>query len=163
MTLKTTLCASLTALSLLATPAVVHAQEQSQLTAESISDGQVEAFVKAAIALESLRNEYTTKIGNAESEEAQNELRAEADRVAMQLVDKVKGITSQEYLQIAKLAQENVELTERISAQVAVMRDQKAAFEKQQAEAAKAQEAQKAAEAQAAAEATKKDATAGSE
>ena len=135
------------------------AQEKAPLTAESVSAEQIEGFVKAAIALESLRAEYTVKIGNAESKEAQNELRAEADRVAMQLVDKVRGITAQEYLEISKLAPQSAELTERINAQVDVMRAQKAEFEKKQAEAAKAKEAQKASEARAAAEATKAENT----
>ena len=155
MTLKQFLIASLVALGLTTIPIVLSAQEAAPITVENVTDDQVEAFVKAAIALETLRQEYTSKIGNAESEEAQNELRAEADRVAIQLVDKVRGITPQEYLGISKLAQTSPELATRISAQVEVMRAQKAAFEKQQAEAARAREAQKAAEAQAAAEATK--------
>lgn len=149
MTVKQFLIASLVALGLTALPIAMSAQEQALLTAENVTDAQIEGFVKAAIALESLRSEYTTKIGNAESEDAQNELRAEADRVAMQLVDKVRGITAQEYLEISKLAPQNAELTERINAQVEVMRAQKAAFEKKQAEAAKAIEAQRASEAQA--------------
>lgn len=159
MTVKQFLIASLVALGLTNLPIAMSAQEQAPLTAESVSDEQIEGFVKAAIALESLRAEYAAKIGNAGSEEAQDELRAEADRVAIQLVDKVRGITAQEYLEISKLAPQSAELTERINAQVEVMRAQKAAFEKKQAEAARAKEAQKAAEAQAAAEATKSENT----
>ena len=141
-------------------PVTLSAQEQVAIAAEDVTDMQVEAFVKAAIALEELRRRYTTQIANAETEEAQNELRAEADRVAVQLVDKVKGMTAQEYVQISKAAQDSPELAGRIAAQIEVMRAQKAEFEEQQAEAAKAREAQRAAEAQAAAEATKQDAAA---
>lgn len=158
MTRTPILTTGVMALALLAAP--LAAQEQTpeqpaEITAESVTDAQVEAFVKAAIAVESLRKEYMTRIGNAESEEDANKLKAEANNVAIQLVDKARGITAQEYLAISGVAQKSPELTERIQAQVEVMRAQKAEFEKRQAEAAKAKEAQRAAEAQKAAEDTK--------
>jgi len=155
VTLKPILNATLLALALTAAPMAIVAQEQAPITAETVTDAQVESFVKAAIALESLRTEYTSKIGNAPSEEAQNELRAQADRVAIQLVERAKGITPDEYLAITKASKDSPELTARISAQVEVMRAQKTAYDAQQAETAKAIEAQKAAEAQMAAESTK--------
>ncbi len=168
MTHSLSLIAAFVALSLTAAP-IAFAQEASTdstaaetsapLTADTVTDAQIESFVTAAIALESLRKEYADKIGNAESEEDQNALRAEADRVAIQLVNKARGITAEEYLAISKAAQTSEDLTARISAQVDVMREQKAAFEKQQAEALKAQQAQRAAEAQKAAEDTAKEAT----
>ena len=154
MTKISILTGALVAFSLLAAPMAASAQETTPIAAENVTNEQVEAFVRVAIALEALRAEYTTKIGNAETEEAQNELRAEADRVAIQLVDKAKGITPDEYLAISKAVQDSEDLATRIGAQVEVMREQKAAFEAQQAEAAKAREAQKAAEALEAAETT---------
>jgi hypothetical protein len=143
------------ALCMMTAPITVTAQDAAPLDIEAVTDAQIEAFVRAAIALESLRREYADKIGNAATEEAQNELRAEADSVAIQLVNKAKGITADEYLALSKAAQDNEELTTRIAAQVEVMRAKKAEFDKKQADAAKAREAQKAAEAQAAADATK--------
>ena len=166
MTHKTILSAVIKAMVLSTTTATL-AQETdpgatvetaAPLTADTVTDAKVEAFVKAVIALESLRRQYTQRIGNAESEEAQNELRAEADSVAIQLVDKVRGITAEEYLAITLAAQGSESLTKRISAQVEVMRAQKAAFEKQQAEARKARDAQRAEETKKAAEDTAEEA-----
>lgn len=159
MAYKSILTAAGVTLCLMSAPMAAVAQDTPTLTAETVTDEHVEAFVRAAIALEALRKEYTDKIGNATTEEAQNELRAEVDRFAVQLVDKAKGITADEYLIISKAAQTDEELAGRIAAQVDVMRAQKAEFDKQQAEAARAQAAQAAAEAQKAAQDTAKEAT----
>lgn len=159
MTFKSLFAIPLLAAALIAAPAVATTQEEPLvIAAEDVTDAQIEAFVRAAIALEAIRKEYTTKIANAETEEAAEALKAEADQVAIQLVDKARGISAEEYLAISKAAQESADLTARIGAQVEVMREKKAAFEKQQAEAARAKDAQRAEEAQRAAEETAKDA-----
>lgn len=105
-------------------------------SAEAVTDEQVDAFVKTAIALEQLRKQYTQKIANAESEEEQAKLKDEADEVAIQLVERVRGISPDEYLVIGKFSQESVELSTRIAAQLDVMRERKAEFEKKKAEEA---------------------------
>ena len=148
MSLKSLLVAGFVGLAgVAAAAAPTEAQNTPPITAENVTDEHIAGFVKAAIALEELRKDYTQRIIEAGSDDEKAALKAEADNVAMQLVEKVRGITTDEYLAISKISQESPELTARISAEVERMRAQKDEFEKQQAEAAKAREAQKAQEA----------------
>lgn len=92
------------------------------LTADNVTDGQVDAFVKAAIAVEEVRGIYLPDIQNAETQEEREALMAEANTAAMQAVEDVQGVTPREYLAIAKLAQNDQTLTDRINVELRAMR-----------------------------------------
>lgn len=141
LTLKPVLTASLivlTATAGMALPTTAQETAPVEITAESVSDTQVNAFVLAAIKLEQLRKDYTIKIANAESEEAREALTVEADKAARQTVQAIIGISPAEYLAISKAAMESEELTARINARVAELRElqEKGAQQKAQDDAA---------------------------
>jgi hypothetical protein len=92
------------------------------LTADNVTDGQVDAFVKAAIAVEEVRGIYLPDIQNAETQQEREALMAEANTAAMQAVEDVQGVTPREYLAIARLAQSDQTLTDRINVELRAMR-----------------------------------------
>src|SRR6056297_1188250 len=87
MTFKSILTAGFTAAligtsSLSGTPAM--AQDTAPLTAETVTDAHITSFVRAAILLEDLRRDYTTRIAGATDDEARAALAEEADKTAME-------------------------------------------------------------------------------
>lgn len=133
MSLKSLFAAGLIALTALTIPAPSTAQESPALSAESVSDEKITAFVKAAVALEVLRDTYSEHIMAAETEEERQTLIEDADNVGRQLVDKVRGITAEEYQAIANLALQDEALGDRIGEEVARQRQLKTEFEARQA------------------------------
>ncbi|WP_371229136.1 DUF4168 domain-containing protein [Roseovarius sp. 2305UL8-3] len=130
MTLKPFLIAGLIGLTALSAPALSHAQESvAPLTAETVTDAQVNGFVRAAIGLEGLRKEYTRKIAEAETEDQRAELIEEADELAKKLVTRAKGITPDEYLAIGQLLQTDTGLQERVTKQAEVVKAEIAQLE----------------------------------
>lgn len=135
MSLKPFLIAGLIGLTGLSVPALSHAQEATApLTAEAVTDAQVNGFVRAAIGLEGLRQEYTLKIAEAETEDQRAELVAKADELAKKIVTRVEGISPDEYLLIGQLVQTDTGLQERITKQAEVVQAQIAALEQQKSD-----------------------------
>ncbi len=127
MSLKLLLVAGLIGLS---APTLIHAQEPTPaLTAETLTDAQVNGFVRAAIGLERLRDDYTLKIAEAESEDQRAELIKEADELAKKIVTRVEGITPDDYLIVGQLVQTDTDLQERVTRQAEVVKAQMAALE----------------------------------
>ncbi len=125
MSLKPFLVAGLIGLTGLSVPAPSYAQEvAAPLSAETITDAQVNGFVRAAIGLEGLRQEYTVKIAEAESDEQRAELVKQADELAKKMVTRAKDITPDDYIKIGELAQTDEGLQERIIKQSEVVKEQ---------------------------------------
>ncbi len=97
--------------------------EIPEIGAEEVTTGQIVSFVNASIAVERVRVEYTARIEEAETDEDRSALVAEADRVAMEAVDEVVGITPGEYIAIGRAAQGSQELTDKINARFAELRE----------------------------------------
>ena len=97
--------------------------EVPEIGAEEVTTGQIVSFVNALIAVERVRIDYTTRINEAESDADRTALVAEADKVAMEAVDRVVGITPGEYIAIGRAAQGSQELTDKINARFAELRE----------------------------------------
>jgi hypothetical protein len=119
LTFKTTLASTLTAAALaLAAPLAAQENAPAQMSAEDVTEAQVDAFVQAVLAIEEVRGEYVPKIKAESSEEAQQELAQEANDAAIQAVKDVDNITPDEYVAIGKVARADEALNKRIMARL---------------------------------------------
>jgi hypothetical protein len=119
LTFKTTLASTLTAAALaLAAPLAAQENAPAQMSAEDVTEAQVDAFVQAVLAIEEVRGEYVPKIKAESSEEAQQELAQEANDAAIQAVKDVENITPDEYVAIGKVARADEALNKRIMARL---------------------------------------------
>ena len=94
-----------------------------EIKAEDVSVGQVVSFVNAMIAAERVRVAYMAKIDAAESEDEIKALMAEANEKGMAEVERVRGISPEEYMAIALAAQDSEELSERIERRLNQMKE----------------------------------------
>ncbi|KNX43227.1 hypothetical protein ROTO_00160 [Roseovarius tolerans] len=130
MTFTTKLATLLSATALaLATPLAAQETEQSlpqpaEIAAEDVTDGQVEAFVDAILAVEEVRDEYTPLIEAAEDEAAQKELVEEANEAAFSAVGEVENMDVDSYVAIANAAGESDALNQRIIARISELREE---------------------------------------
>jgi hypothetical protein len=113
----------------LATPLAAQETEQSlpqpaEIAAEDVTDGQVEAFVDAILAVEEVREEYTPLIEAAEDEAAQSELVEEANEAAFAAVGEVENMDVDSYVAIANAAGQSEALNQRIIAQISEQREE---------------------------------------
>jgi len=95
-----------------------------EIAAEDVTDGQVEAFVEAILAIEQVRDEYTPQIEAAEDEAAQQALVEEANEAAFSAVGEVENIDIDSYIAIANAAGENEALNQRIIARITELREE---------------------------------------
>ena len=115
MTFTPKLTATLTAIALgLAAPVAAQQTQVPEIAADSVTDAQVDAFVKAAIAVEEVRGIYEPQIESAEDDAARKDLMDKANTEAMQAVVDVQGVTPAEYLAIGRAAREDDALNSRI-------------------------------------------------
>lgn len=121
MKFRTTISAMLAAAGLAVTTPVMaqEAAEPSEISAEEVTDTQVDAFVEALISLEELRVEYTPRMKEAESQEDREALAKEADAAAQELIADVDNITVADYLAIGQAAQQDKALSKRINERIA--------------------------------------------
>ncbi len=94
----------------------------STIAAGDVTDGQVDAFVKAALAVEEVRGEYLPQIQGAENQQEREALMDQANNEAMQAIDDIEGVTPSEYLAIARAAQADEALAGRINVELRAMR-----------------------------------------
>ncbi|WP_111642105.1 DUF4168 domain-containing protein [Marinimicrobium alkaliphilum] len=80
----------------------------------NVSDEEVDAFVAAYIAVQTINQEYTEKLQAAESPEDATELQQQAQGEMQQAVTD-SGISIEEYQQIANLANQDEGLRDRIT------------------------------------------------
>lgn len=87
------------------------------------SDAQLEAFVTAAITVESLAQQWIARIEKAESEDAAAALRGQANAQVQEAIDAIDGMTVAEYREINAAARQDQTLAGRI---VEIYRQKKA-------------------------------------
>ncbi|MDR9392921.1 MAG: DUF4168 domain-containing protein [Roseovarius sp.] len=119
MTIKTKLATGLTAIALLAgAPVAAQDAQAPAISADSVTDEKVNAFVMALISVEQLRQQYMPRIAEQETEEDRQALVNEVTQRAIQLVQQVDNISPEEYQQIATVAQDNEDLNNRIRTRI---------------------------------------------
>jgi len=119
LTIKTKLATGLTAIALLAgAPVAAQDSQAPAISADSVTDEKVNAFVMALISVEQLRQQYMPRIAEQETEEDRQALVNEVTQRAIQLVQQVDNISPEEYQQIATVAQDNEDLNNRIRTRI---------------------------------------------
>ena len=115
---------ALAAASVLFAPAATaqEAQNVPEIAAEDVTGEQLDSFVDAMVAIDSVRQEYMPQIEAAEGQDERQSLAQEADKAARAALDDTDGITAQEYLAIGQAAQEDQDLATRINERFAEMR-----------------------------------------
>lgn len=78
------------------------------------SNAQLEAFVTAAITVESLAQRWIARIEKADSEDSAAALRGQASAEVQDAIDAIDGITVTEYREINAAARQDQKLAERI-------------------------------------------------
>lgn len=121
-TIKHPVLALLAAAGLLFGAATVTAQDnaqapqaQPQSEAIEVSEGQVESFVDAYMAVQGINQEYTQKLQAVEDPEKATELQQEAQTKMQEAVSE-SGLSISEYQQIANQAGQSEELRGQIEA-----------------------------------------------
>ena len=92
--------------------------EAPQITAESLSEEQLDAFVEALVAIEAVRADFLPRIQQQESEAEQKAVIEEANVAAIEAVEGVDNMTPEQYMAIGKVAQQDEELNARILAKL---------------------------------------------
>ncbi len=102
---------------LLAAPAVgqTDAVPAPSVSADEITEAQLEAFADAAMRVAEIRDEYQAALAQAESEAEQQELVAEGNNAMLTAVEDAPGITIEEYIIIGEAAAANPELGDRLA------------------------------------------------
>jgi len=130
LTFKTLIAPVMTAALALATPLAAQETEAPQeseapaqsaapqVSADSLSEEQIDAFVEALIAIEAVRADYLPRIQQQESEAEQKAVIEEANVAAIEAVKGVDNMTPETYMAIGKVAQQNEELNARIVAKL---------------------------------------------
>jgi len=79
-----------------------------------VSDAKIHAFLTAATSVNEVIEEWTPRIKGAESQEAADDLRAQADAELRATIEATDGISLNEYKEIAQAAQTDPALSARI-------------------------------------------------
>lgn len=83
--------------------------------AQTYSDEKLQSFAMAALDVQQIRQEYTARIQEAESEAERQQLAEEANQEMVSAVESAPGITIEEYNEIIQASNGNPELSDRIS------------------------------------------------
>lgn len=86
--------------------------------AAAFTEEKLEAFVVAALEVSEVQERYVASIGQADSEEQQQELASQANIEMTQAIEQSPGITLDEYIEIGEAAQVDPALNQRITALV---------------------------------------------
>ena len=122
MTLTPKIAPVLTAVALaLATPLVAQDSAPAEITAESITDTQIEAFANAVMAVQAVSQEYMPRIQQEQDQEQRQEIITEAEAAALSAIDEVENMSADEYRAIGSIAQNDEDLNKRIIAQLEEM------------------------------------------
>ena len=81
-----------------------------------VSDVKIHAFLTAAMSVNEVIEEWTPRIKAAESQEAADDLKAQANAELVAAVEATDGISPDEYVEIANAAQNDPALAARIEA-----------------------------------------------
>lgn len=95
--------------------AAANAAEQSQATApaQDFSDAQLQQFADASKEIAVLSQEYTERLQSAEGEEAQQQIRVEANEEMVSVVEE-SGLDVDTFNAIGQAIQQNPELMQRV-------------------------------------------------
>lgn len=85
-----------------------------QAPAMTIDDNQLAAFVSALQAVDTLEQQYSATLAEAESEAEREAVIAEANEEMANAIEDTPGISLDEYVAILQQAQSDPELTDRI-------------------------------------------------
>ena len=122
LTLNSKLTPVFTAVALaLATPLAAEETKPAEITAESITESQIEAFATAVIAVQAVSQDYMPRIQQQEDEAEQQAMIEEAQAAAVAAIDEVENMSADEYRAIGAIAQDNEELNGRIVAELEEM------------------------------------------
>lgn len=122
MTLTPKIAPVLTAVALaLATPLVAQDSAPDEITADSITDTQIEAFANAVMAVQAVSQEYMPRIQQEQDQEQRQEIITEAEAAALSAIDEVENMSADEYRAIGSIAQNDEDLNKRIIAQLEEM------------------------------------------
>lgn len=104
-------------------PAFAQSQAPAQppaptATSADFSEGQLEAFVAAAMKVAEIRDQYTTALAEVTDEQAQQELIAEGNAEMLAAVEESEDITVEDYILIGEAAAADPELGQRIAMMV---------------------------------------------
>ncbi len=119
MTLTSKLTPIMTAVALmLATPLAAQEAAPAEITADSITDTQVEAFATAVLIVQEMSQEYMPRIQQEQDEAVQKDLIEEAQAATIAAIEEVDNMSADEYRAIGVIAQNDEELNARIVAQL---------------------------------------------
>lgn len=122
MTLTPKIAPVLTAVALaLATPLVAQDSAPDEITADSITDTQIEAFANAVMAVQAVSQEYMPRIQQEQDQEQRQEIIAEAEAAAISAIDEIENMSADEYRAIGSIAQNDEDLNKRIITQLEEM------------------------------------------
>ena len=122
MTLTPKIAPVLTAIALaLATPLVAQDSAPDEITADSITDTQIEAFANAVMAVQAVSQEYMPRIQREQDQEQRQEIIAEAEAAAISAIDEIENMSADEYRAIGSIAQNDEDLNKRIITQLEEM------------------------------------------
>ena len=122
MTFKSKLTPIMTAVALaLATPLAAQEAAPADITAETITDTQVEAFATAVLIVQEMSQEYMPRIQQEQDEAAQQALIEEAQAATIAAIEDVENMSADEYRAIGVIAQNDEDLNARIVAQLEEM------------------------------------------
>jgi len=108
----------------LASPLAAQDVTPSEITASTVTDAQVDAFVEALIAVEAVRADYLPQIQEQADEAGQKALIEEANTAAIEAVGDVENMTPEDYVAIGQAAQQSEDLNARIMARLEAVRAQ---------------------------------------
>lgn len=106
----------------LASPLAAQEINPSDITADTLNDAKIDAFVEALIAIETVRADYLPKIQEQADEAGQQAVIEEANTAAVEAVSDVDNMSPEDYVAIGQAAQQDEDLNARIMARLEVMR-----------------------------------------
>ena len=80
----------------------------------AVSDAKIHAFLTAAMSVNEVIEEWTPRVEGAESQEAADDLAAQANAEIKAVIEGTDGISTNEYMQIAEAARTDPKLSARI-------------------------------------------------
>jgi hypothetical protein len=106
----------------LATPLTAQDMDATAVTADTVNDAKIDAFVEALIAIETVRADYLPKIQEQADEAAQKALIEEANTAAIEAVSDVENMSPEDYVAIGQAARQDEDLNARIMARLEAVR-----------------------------------------
>lgn len=113
--LTITFAVALLALGLTGLPAAAQDQQPPAITAEDITEQQLDQFAEAALAVNQIGRKYASELQAAEDESAAQEIRVQAQEEMMQAVEN-EGLSVEEYNAIYAAAENDQEINSAIQA-----------------------------------------------